>query len=205
MRIPPLHLHFLGLLGLLPRTLLASEPPDDSKKPPKPIDPECTVTSPHSENFFDLRKLQREHVPKKGPPQTDWIIKGLDYGANFSINICGPVIADASRVEGISEKEKDAVGAFYEKNGTMYSIGFVCSLLSPPPPRCVLANTLQIRLYVTTFPGSKASPHLRKWIPVSQRPRIQEVHTHVTDVRPRAVPQTVGVVRGPDERLFIFL
>ncbi|KAF8251841.1 mannose 6-phosphate receptor domain-containing protein, partial [Wilcoxina mikolae CBS 423.85] len=88
-----------------------------------PTDPECTVTSPHSENFFDLRKLRRD--PNAKVPQTDWIVKGLDYGTNFSINICGPVIADATGVEGVDESKKSAVGAFYEMNGTMYSIGSV--------------------------------------------------------------------------------
>ena len=122
---------WLSLLGLLPTTILAEDPPraGDSKpkKPAKPVDPECTVTSPHSENFFDLRKLRR--LSNATPPQSDWIVKGLDYGANFSINICGPVIADTSGAQGVGEEARGSVGAFYEMNGTMYSIGFRRTLL----------------------------------------------------------------------------
>ena len=120
---------WLSLLGLLPAAILAEDPPGGSKpaKPAKPVDPECTVTSPHSENFFDLRKLRR--LSHATPPQTDWIVKGLDYGANFSINICGPGIADASGAQGVGEEARGSVAAFYEMNGTMYSIGFRRTLL----------------------------------------------------------------------------
>lgn len=118
MRLPTQYLLLIGL-SLLPATLAVSEPPE------KPVDPECTVTSPFSENFFDLRKLRR--LPDMLPPQADWHVKGLDYGANFSINICGPVLTEISP-EGAND---DAVGAFYEKNGTVYSIGYA---LHPTPP-----------------------------------------------------------------------
>ncbi|KAA8905728.1 mannose-6-phosphate receptor binding domain-containing protein [Sphaerosporella brunnea] len=101
------------LLSLLSASLAVSEPPE------KPIDPECTVTSPFSENFFDLRKLRRDRTAN--PPQTDWFVKGQDYGANFSLNICGPVLADVT-AEGVP---KGAVAAYYEMNGTAYSIGSV--------------------------------------------------------------------------------
>jgi len=112
MRLPSQYL--LLFLWLLPFSLAASEPPE------KPVDPECTVTSPFSENFFDLRKLRRH---KATPPQTDWHVRGLDYGANFSINICSPVLADIAP-EGANG---DAAGAFYEKDGKVYSIGYVHS------------------------------------------------------------------------------
>jgi cation-dependent mannose-6-phosphate receptor len=105
---------YLILLSLLPTSFAVSEPPE------KPIDPECTVTSPFSENFFDLRKLRR--VPDSDPPQTDWFVKGQDYGANFSINICGPVLADVS-ADGVTN---GGVAAYYEMNGTVYSIGYTC-------------------------------------------------------------------------------
>ncbi|KAI5814685.1 mannose-6-phosphate receptor binding domain-containing protein [Pyronema omphalodes] len=102
---------------------LADVATGDSKKLYKPKDAECTVTSPYSENFFDLNKLKR--TPGAAPPQMDWQVKGLDYGANFSINICAPVLADTSKVEGIDEAGRANVGAYYEKNGTIYSIGSV--------------------------------------------------------------------------------
>jgi cation-dependent mannose-6-phosphate receptor len=103
---------FVVLLSLLPPSFAVSEPPE------KPNDPECTVTSPFSENFFDLRKLRR--VPLSDPPQTDWFVKGQDYGANFSINICGPVLADVS-ADGVPDS---TIAAYYEVNGTVHSIGY---------------------------------------------------------------------------------
>lgn len=112
---------YLLLLGLLAPVVARSSP----DTPEKPVDEECTVTSPHSENFFDLRKLRR--TQDLTPPQVDWEVKGLDYGTNFSINICGPVLADTSGAEGVADDLRSAVSAFYEKNGTIYSIGYFLS------------------------------------------------------------------------------
>lgn len=95
----------------------------DSDPPPAEdpnTDPECTVTSPFSNSFFDLRPLRR--VPSHDPPQHDWIVKGQDYGANFTINICGPVISDI-KIKNLDEKGKN-VSAFYEKDGEQFSIGY---------------------------------------------------------------------------------
>lgn len=88
-------------------------------------DPPCTATSPTSGNFFDLRPLIRTAGNKAR--DTDWVAKGLDYNANFTINICAPVLADVTQVEGIKGDAKKNVSAFYEKDGEMYSIGFVAA------------------------------------------------------------------------------
>lgn len=104
----------------------APAPTDSSLTPPqKNPDDECTVNSPFSESFFDLRPLRR--VPQHEPAHHDWIVKGQDYGANFTINICGPVLSEAaSKVDGLGE---DGVGrnvsALYEKDGEVFSIGYV--------------------------------------------------------------------------------
>lgn len=89
----------------------------------KYVDPECSVTSPHTENFFDLRPLRR--VPDMTPPHKDWTAKGQDYNTNFTINVCGPVLADKAHVEGVDEAARMNVSAFYEKGGKIYSIGYV--------------------------------------------------------------------------------
>ncbi|TGZ85676.1 mannose 6-phosphate receptor domain-containing protein [Ascodesmis nigricans] len=91
-------------------------PPDNSHD-----DPECTVTSPFSESFFDLRPLRR--LPDRDPPHHDWVVKGQDYGANFTINICGPVLSDIE-IEDLGEKGQN-VSAFFEKDGEQFSIGSV--------------------------------------------------------------------------------
>ena len=99
----------------------SSSPPPEDDKSKKNQDPECAVTSPHSENFYDLRKLRR--VSSHTPPHTDWFVKGQDYNANFTINICAPVLSDTSYIDDVDESLRGNVSAFYEKNGRMYSIG----------------------------------------------------------------------------------
>lgn len=48
----------------------------------------CTVTSHASGNFFDLRPLTKAY-----PDHTvDYSVRGLDYPANFTINICAPLL-----------------------------------------------------------------------------------------------------------------
>lgn len=101
----------------------ADTPTPDDPDTPENHDPPCTVTSPHSGNFFDLRPLTR--TPGKTPLHTDWLAKGLDYNSNFTINICAPVLADTSDVEGIEGEARKNVSAFYDKDGERYSIGWV--------------------------------------------------------------------------------
>lgn len=104
----------------------ADTPTTDDPDTPENHDPPCTVTSPHSGNFFDLRPLTR--APGKTPSHTDWLAKGLDYNSNFTINICAPVLADTSGVEGIQGEARKNVSAFYDKDGERYSIGFAFTL-----------------------------------------------------------------------------
>lgn len=114
----------LFLLSIFALRATAADPPAAADpETPENHDPPCTVTSPHSGNFFDLRPLVRS--PGKTPSQTDWLAKGLDYNANFTINICAPVLADTSDVEGIKGEARKNVSAFYDKDGEQFSIGFV--------------------------------------------------------------------------------
>ena len=58
----------------------------------------CTVVSPTTERFFDLNGLRRT-LPKDGDKKKDvdegsWHAKGYDYGANFTVNFCGPVVEE---------------------------------------------------------------------------------------------------------------
>lgn len=101
----------------------ADTPTTDDPDTPENHDPPCTVTSPHSGNFFDLRPLIR--IPGKTPSHTDWLAKGLDYNSNFTINICAPVLADTSDVAGINGDARKNISAFYDKDGERFSIGFV--------------------------------------------------------------------------------
>lgn len=48
----------------------------------------CTVISHATGNYFDLQPLIREY-PKNS---LDWQVRGIDYHANFTLNICAPLL-----------------------------------------------------------------------------------------------------------------
>ncbi|CAD0021594.1 unnamed protein product [Aureobasidium pullulans] len=80
---------------------------DDSKGKKENHVP-CTIRSPTSGAFFDLNPL---HVilpddPKKASKDArneSWSARGYDYGANFTINFCGPVVENLTNVQGVDE------------------------------------------------------------------------------------------------------
>ncbi|KAK9470650.1 cation-independent mannose-6-phosphate receptor CI-MPR [Dipodascopsis tothii] len=79
--------------------------------------PLCTVTSATSGNFFDLRPLIRTKTEG-----TDLHVRGLDYHANFSINICSPTLQDASDVVGLADPT-NVSGFYVGADNKRYSIG----------------------------------------------------------------------------------
>ena len=99
-------------------------------KPAKPLEP-CTVSSPAG-SFYDLRSLSilppvNGKKPGKHDKTDDWHARGYDYAggkANFTLNICAPVVDPVGDVEGLdsSHLEKD-VGAYYKVGPRTYSIG----------------------------------------------------------------------------------
>jgi len=94
----------------------------------KPLKP-CTVVSPTTERFFDLSGLRRA-LPKnkdadkaKDADEGSWHAKGYDYGANFTLNFCGPVVEELSDVQDLDKKLWRNVSAFYERGDRQYAIG----------------------------------------------------------------------------------
>ena len=54
--------------------------------------------------------------------------KGYDYGVNFTMNFCAPVVEDlqdTKGVEGVEEKMWRNVSGYYKREGKVYSIGYV--------------------------------------------------------------------------------
>ncbi|KAF9732166.1 hypothetical protein PMIN01_10095 [Paraphaeosphaeria minitans] len=93
------------------------------KKPPKA----CTAVSPTTDRFFDLNPLRRE-APEEGKKKKEgdegsWHARGHDYGANFTINFCGPVIEELDNVQDLDKGLWRNVSAFYEKGGKQYALG----------------------------------------------------------------------------------
>ncbi|PWW73541.1 mannose 6-phosphate receptor domain-containing protein [Tuber magnatum] len=93
----------------------------------------CTVISTQSGNFFDLRPLTRTSTStssssssNKGDAVHDWTARGHDYPANFTLNICAPVVSDVADVESVPTSQKSNISAFYiTQEGQQYSIGGV--------------------------------------------------------------------------------
>ncbi|KAF2640942.1 mannose 6-phosphate receptor domain-containing protein [Massarina eburnea CBS 473.64] len=113
----------LALLFLAPSHLVAA-----ADKPLKP----CTAISPTTQRFFDLNPMHRarpddtDGKSKKKAKEAEegsWHARGYDYGANFTLNFCGPVVEELGNVEDLGRDEKANVSAFYETNGKTWSIG----------------------------------------------------------------------------------
>ncbi|KAI5252347.1 mannose 6-phosphate receptor domain-containing protein [Aureobasidium subglaciale] len=117
---------FYQLLALgLP--LLAAAASDDSKGKKESHVP-CTIRSPTSGAFFDLNPIHvvlPEDLKKaaKDARNESWSARGYDYGANFTLNFCGPVVENLTNVVGVDEARWQNVSAFYQLDGKTYSIG----------------------------------------------------------------------------------
>ena len=88
----------------------------------------CQVISPHSKSLYDLNKItvtlpDKDSIKETDPEVHSWYARGHDYGANFTINFCAPVVEDIKNVVGVDEKLWKNVSAFYKKDDKIYSIG----------------------------------------------------------------------------------
>lgn len=99
----------------------------DHKKDKKPAEP-CTITSPTTGDFYDLRTisvkpLKEGSKPTRNERTESWHSKGYDYKSNFTINFCEAVVEKIEKFEGISKDLTRNVSAYYELDGVYYSIG----------------------------------------------------------------------------------
>lgn len=98
----------------------------DDKKSKSEVDP-CTITS-SSGTFYDLRSLSvvpADEGKKSSKTQktASWHAKGYDYPANFTLNVCAPVIERLDNVKGVDEEMWADIGAYYEIGSRQYSLG----------------------------------------------------------------------------------
>jgi cation-dependent mannose-6-phosphate receptor len=120
--------NFLAFAALAALTCVAQAADDSSKKSP-PVKP-CTIRSASTGAFFDLSSLHLVHPSKeskssKFESEHSWSARGYDYGANFTLNICGPVVEQLDDVEGIKNSQTKNISAYYTKDKKTYSIGYV--------------------------------------------------------------------------------
>ncbi|KAF7719277.1 Uncharacterized protein PECH_004788 [Penicillium ucsense] len=90
----------------------------------------CVARSPTSGLFFDLNAISLTPPESKNGQKTvkdareeSWHARGHDYPANFTINICAPVVEKVKDVVGVDSARWENVSAFYEQAGKIYSIG----------------------------------------------------------------------------------
>ncbi|KAL9102731.1 MAG: hypothetical protein Q9163_002162 [Psora crenata] len=116
------------VLGLLhPYTLIqAASPSSDEHKDLKP----CTIYNPSNGNFYDLNTIRVHPLENHKKTHKDdriesWHVRGWDYGLNFTMNFCAPVIEDLSKeeVEGVKGDAVKNISAFYRAGDKTYSIG----------------------------------------------------------------------------------
>lgn len=103
-----------------------------SDAPKKEANPPCTVQSSTTGAFFDLNtislsppELKDGRKVHKNDRDESWEARGHDYGTNFTINICAPVIENVVDVVGVEKARWQNVSAYYEQKGKIYSLGLV--------------------------------------------------------------------------------
>lgn len=98
------------------------------EKAEKPLFKACTIRSSTSGSFFDLTPIHvlppdPQRKSTKDEKAESWKARGHDYGANFTINFCGPVIEELTDVVGVEKGLWRNVSAYYEMGGKTYSMG----------------------------------------------------------------------------------
>ncbi|CAN8097103.1 unnamed protein product [Discula destructiva] len=110
-------------------------------KAPTPIP--CTAISTKGGSFFDLRPdiaiAPKKDGKSKRAPSADYEVKGYDYGYNFTLNICEPVINVPEDIVGIDGSQYKNVSAYYRtEKGDTFSLGSQNATLSPRGSQLVL-------------------------------------------------------------------
>ncbi|KAL2259634.1 hypothetical protein VTK26DRAFT_6625 [Humicola hyalothermophila] len=120
----------------------AAEEPDKTTATATPVVTPCVATAT-SGAFFDLRPdtavvVAEGEKPPKGVPTEDYVARGWDYGYNFTLNICDPVVKEVEDVEGVDESLWRNVSAYYTTEGKIYSLGQQSGELVPRGRKLVL-------------------------------------------------------------------
>ena len=164
MRLSNLNLSrlLIHLLPILSVTVIPSVAAADDKSISKKPEEPCTARSSSTGSFFDISPINLQAKPSSKKSKTNgdsnsnksdekkaesWHARGYDYGSNFTLNFCGPVLEELSDVKDIKESLWRNVSAYYKKDGDVFSIGYVCSrIISPLLPACATLGVCRTRL-----------------------------------------------------------
>ncbi|AEO58171.1 hypothetical protein MYCTH_2305350, partial [Thermothelomyces thermophilus ATCC 42464] len=110
-----------------------------------PVHTPCVATSINGA-FFDLRPdiavaVAEGEKPPRGTPTEDYVARGWDYGYNFTLNICEPVVKKVEDVVGVDKALWPNISAYYEADGKIYSLGQQSGELIPRGRKLVLQYT----------------------------------------------------------------
>ncbi|KAF9895364.1 Cation-independent mannose-6-phosphate receptor CI-MPR [Aspergillus nanangensis] len=114
-------------LGLL--VLLASPIATASDSSSGEVISPCVARSPTTGLYYDLNALSLappstdDDKSRKNTREESWRAKGHDYNANFTLNVCAPVVENIEDVVGVDSARWGNVSAYYEKEDKVYSIG----------------------------------------------------------------------------------
>ncbi|KAI9692285.1 MAG: Cation-independent mannose-6-phosphate receptor CI-MPR [Bathelium mastoideum] len=104
--------------------LLSSSLASGAKQEPRQS---CTVKSSSTGSFFDLNPISIPNPgknPGKNARTESWHASGYDYGSNFTLNFCAPVVEELDRVVDVDRDDWEDIAAYYEQDGRIYSIGY---------------------------------------------------------------------------------
>lgn len=106
----------------------------------------CTATSALGA-FYDLRPDMAVKADdkakhrKRGAPTVDYHARGWDYGSNFTVNVCAPVVKTPENVRGLDKGAWQNISAYYVSKGDVYSLGAATGTLTPRGRKLVLQYT----------------------------------------------------------------
>lgn len=94
-------------------------------------DAPCVVRSPTSGMYFDLSAISLSPPERKDGKRVNkddrdesWHARGHDYPANFTLNICSPVLETVEDVVGVQSSLWKNISAYYVRDNKTYSIGY---------------------------------------------------------------------------------
>ncbi|KAK8872561.1 mannose 6-phosphate receptor domain-containing protein [Apiospora arundinis] len=134
---PPAFLALLLAAGA--STSLAADPEKT------PTTTACTASTTAG-SFFDLRPdiakkggdTKSKHLRRGEAPHKDYHARGWDYGFNFTLNVCEPVVETPDNVRGLDRDSWQNISAYYVSKGDVYSLGAASGALTTRGRKLVL-------------------------------------------------------------------
>lgn len=129
------------LLAAASTSVMAADPAEKT-----PTTTACTASTTAG-SFFDLRPdiakkgADTKHRRRGDAPHKDYHARGWDYGFNFTLNVCEPVVETPDNVRGLDRDSWQNISAYYVSKGDVYSLGAASGNLTTRGRKLVLQYT----------------------------------------------------------------